>query len=228
MQGIVNSWLKTDLSMNYSYNTSNQPYRSVTTAGSSTGAMMALLYWPQTDDASQWLTAAGTRRRLEANASASTESDNPYFSANRNKVQATTNRILTNVGFTIAPWQWGNLKTNIGIDAYSSGNMLLKHPESALGYTANGIIDVADNTVRNISAQTLLNFNAYQLPYGISVSGVLGNSILDSRDNTNAENGSNFLDPNYVSINNTTITSRFAWTNLFRRRLFSAFGSISI
>jgi hypothetical protein len=49
--------------------------------------------------------------------------------------------------------------------------------------------------------------------------------VLDARDNTNAENGKNFLDPYYISINNTDITSRFAWTNLFRRRLFSLFGS---
>ena len=218
-QGIVNSWLKADASMTYSYSTSNQVYRG---AG---GAMLGLMLWPQTDDASQWLTPAGTRRRLEASASASTEGDNPYFSVNKNKQNATTNRILTNVGLTIAPWRWGNLKTNVGIDAYSSGILNLKHPESALGFASNGLLDVADNTVRNISAQSLLNINAFQLPFGVSVSGVVGTSVLDARDNTNAENGSQFLEPNYVSMNNTLITSRFAWTNLFRRRLVSGFGS---
>ncbi len=220
-QGIVNRWLKADASLTYSYSTSNQPWRG---AGS---PMLGLMIWPQTDDASQWLTAAGTRRRLTL-ASASTETDNPYFGVNKNKLQATNNRVLSNVGLTIAPWQWGNLKTNIGIDQYANGNLLLKHPESTLGYAANGILDVADNTVRNISAQTVLNFNAVQLPYGLSVSGLVGNSVLDARDNTNAEKGSNFLDPNYVSMNNTDLVSRFAWTNLFRRRLVSAFGSATV
>ena len=221
-QGIVNSWLKADASMTYSYNTSNQVYRG------SGGAMVGLMIWPQTDDASQWLTPGGTRRRLALAASASTETDNPYFSVNRNKQQATTNRILSNVGLTIAPWRWGNLKTNIGIDAYTSGYLQLKSPESALGFSSNGLLDIADNTVRNISAQTLLNINSFQLPYGLSISGVVGNSVLDARDNTNAENGKNFLDPYYISINNTDITSRFAWTNLFRRRLFSLFGSATL
>jgi len=220
-QGIVNSWLKADASMTYSYNMSNQVYRG------SGGAMVGLMIWPQNDDASQWLTPGGTRRRMTL-AAASSETDNPYFSVNRNKQQATTNRILSNVGLTIAPWRWGNLKTNVGIDAYTSGYLQLKSPESALGFSSNGLLDIADNTVRNISAQTLLNINSFQLPHGLSISGVVGNSVLDARDNTNAENGKNFLDPYYISINNTDITSRFAWTNLFRRRLFSVFGSATL
>ena len=217
-QGIVNSWLKADASMTYSYNTSNMPYRGASSP------MIGLMLWPQTDDASQWLTAAGTRRRITL-AAASTETDNPYFSVNKNKIGATTNRILTNVGFTVAPFHWGNLKTNIGIDAYSNGNLVLRHPESALGFSNNGSIDIADNTTRNISAQTLLNINSIQLPYGIAVSGLIGNSVYDARDNTNAERGLNFMDPNFVSINNTDLTTRYSWSNLFRRRLVSAFGS---
>jgi len=220
-QGVVNSWLKADASLTYSYNTGNQPYRG------SGSPMIGLIIWPQTDDAAQWLTAAGTRRRLTL-AAQSTETDNPFFSVNKNMVWARTQRILTNVGLTIAPWQWGNLKTNIGVDAYTNNNLLLKHPESALGYSVNGLIDVADNFTRNISAQTLLNFNPVALPYGLSLSGLVGNSVLDAYDITNAERGLNFMDPQFVSINNTDLTTRFAWTNLYRRRLISAFGSATV
>jgi TonB-linked SusC/RagA family outer membrane protein len=217
-QGIVNRWLKADASMTYSYNAGNQPYRG---AG---GAMIGLFLWPQTDDASQWATAAGTRRRLTL-ASQSTETDNPFFSVNKNKIGSTNNRFLSNIGFTIAPWQWGNLKTNVGIDAYTNTILLLKHPESALGYGLNGQLDVADNITRRISTQTLLNINSIQLYRGLSVSGVLGNAVFDSRDNTDAERGTNFMDPNFISINNTDLTTRFSWSNLFRRRTVSVFGS---
>ena len=189
--------------------------------------MIGLLIWPQTDDASQWLTPAGTRRRLTL-ASSSTETDNPYFSVNKNKIGATTNRILTNIGFTIAPFSWGNLKSNIGVDAYTNNNLILRNPESSQGYSVNGSLDLADNTTRRVSSQTLLNFNAIQLPYGLSLSGLLGNSMFDSRDNTNAERGLNFMDPTFVSINNTDLTTRYAWSNLFRRRLVSVFGSATV
>ena len=54
---------------------------------------------------------------------------------------------------------------------------------------------------------------------------MLGNAVFDSRDNTDAERGTNFLDPNFISINNTDLTTRYSWSNLFRRRAVSAFGS---
>ncbi|HLA90071.1 MAG TPA: SusC/RagA family TonB-linked outer membrane protein [Gemmatimonadaceae bacterium] len=222
-QGVVNSWLKADAALTYSYSTNNQPFKSGSSPGYA-GPLIGLLIWPQTDDAQDWLTPAGQRRRLTL-ASASTESDNPYFSVNKNRVNAVNNRILTNVGFTLAPFSWSNLKTNIGVDAYTNNNLILRHPESAAGFANNGALDIADNFTRNISSQTLLNINAVQLPYGLSVSGVLGNAVNDYRDDTNAERGLNFMDPNFVSINNTDLTTRFSWNNLFRRRVVSAFGS---
>jgi TonB-linked SusC/RagA family outer membrane protein len=217
-QGVVNSWLKVDASLTYSYNTNDQPFKG------SDGPLIGLLLWPQTDTAKNWLTPAGTRRRLTL-ASSGTETDNPYFSINKNKINAVTNRILTNVGFTIAPFHWGNLKTNIGVDAYTNNNLIVRHPESALGFATNGALDLADNFTRNISSQTLLSINPVPLRYGVSVSGVVGNAVADYRDNTDAERGLNFMDPNFVSINNTDLTTRFAWSNLFRRRVVSGFGS---
>lgn len=224
-QGVVNSWLKADATMTYSYNTSNQPFRGQNPGYA--GALIGLMIWPQTDDASQWLNPAGTRRRLTL-ASASTETDNPYFAVNKNKIGATTSRILTNVGFTIAPWQWGNLQTKIGVDAYTNSNMILRHPESAIGFSTNGTLDIADNVTRNLSAQTTLNIQAVELGHGLSVSGVIGNTVVDARDNTNAQKGSNFMDPNFVSMNNTDLVTRYAWSNLFRRRVVSAFASATI
>jgi TonB-linked SusC/RagA family outer membrane protein len=217
-QGVVNSWLKADASMTYSYATNNQPFKG------SGGPLLGLLIWPQTDDATQWQTPTGLRRRLTL-ASSATETDNPYFSVNKNKINSVNNRILTNVGFTIAPFQWGSLKTNVGVDAYTNNNLVLRHPESVQGYGNGGVLDIADNMTRNISAQTLLNINSVQVWKGLSVSGVVGNAVKDERDNTNAERGINFMDPNFISINNTELSSRYAWSNLYRRRVVSAFGS---
>ncbi len=217
-QGVVNSWLKADATMTYSYATNNQPFKG------SGGPLIGLLIWPQTDAASQWLTPTGLRRRLTL-ASSATETDNPYFSVNKNKINSVNNRIMTNVGFTIAPWSWGNLKTNVGVDAYTNNNLVLRHPESVQGFSNGGVLDIADNMTRNISAQTLLTFNSRQLWKGLSVSGVVGNAVKDESDNTNAERGIKFMDPNFISINNTELSTRYAWSNLFRRRVVSGFGS---
>ena len=44
----------------------------------------------------------------------------------------------------------------------------------------------------------------------------------------NAESGRNFLDPNFASINNTDVATRFARTTIAQRRLVSAFGQAQL
>src|SRR5438094_1869845 len=57
-QARINSWLTTDLSMMYTYANNDQVYKG------DIGPLMGLMLWPQTDDAKDYLTPAGTRRRL--------------------------------------------------------------------------------------------------------------------------------------------------------------------
>jgi len=127
---------------------------------------------------------------------------------------------------TIAPWAWGSLKTNIGVDNYTNSNLILRHPESTYGYSNGGILDINTDLTRNISAQTLLNLNSRQIWQGLSISGVVGNAVSDYKSNTDAQQGLGFLDPNFVSVNNTN--SRTARTTISQRRLVSVFGSATV
>jgi len=217
-QAVVNSWLKADLSMSYAYATNDQALKG---AG---GPLLGLMAWPQNDNAADWQTPAGTRRRYTTLSDAS-ENDNPYFSVAKNKINSKTNRILTNIGLTIAPYSWGNLKTNIGVDNYTNSNLILRHPESTWGFTNGGILDINTDLTRSISAQTLLNVNSRQVWQGLSLSGVVGNAVSDYKSNTDAQQGLGFLDPNFVSVNNTN--SRTARTTISQRRLVSVFGSVT-
>ena len=216
-QGQVTNWLNADLSMVYSYDTNDQPYKG------DNGPLLGLLVWPSTDNASDWLSPAGTRRRLFA---AAAEVDNPYFNVNKNKINSKNNRIIANLGLTFTPFSWGNLKTILGTDSYTNQNMILRHPESAFGITNNGILDDADDITRNLNMQTLLNFNSRQLTNSISISGLLGNAVSDAKSTTDALKGMDFLDPNFVSINNTN--QRQNRTTIAQRRLVSAFGSATV
>ena len=64
----VNTWLIADLSMNYSYATNDQPLKGASGANTTQvgvgSPLLGLLLWPQTDNAKDYLTPAGTRRRL--------------------------------------------------------------------------------------------------------------------------------------------------------------------
>ncbi len=216
----VKPWLTADLTMNYTYDTNDQPWKG------DDGPLIGLLTWPQTDDAKDYLTLAGTRRRLTLLA-ASAEIDNPYFNVAKNQITSRNNRLLTNLGLTVAPFSWGYLKTNLGSDSYTNENQILRDPESYLGFANVGILDVAADVTRNLSAQTLLNFNPHPLTHsGLSISGLVGHAIIDEKSTTDAMDGTQFLDPNFVSINNTS--TRMPLTTVAERRVVSVFGMATL
>ncbi|HJQ12557.1 MAG TPA: SusC/RagA family TonB-linked outer membrane protein [Gemmatimonadaceae bacterium] len=218
-QAQITSWLNTDLSMAYTYATNDQVYKG------EIGPLMGLMTWPQTDDATNYLTPAGTRRKLTT-LSAGTEVDNPYFNIYKNQINSKNNRIIANVGILLTPVSWANLKSNIGTDAYTNSNLLLRNPESVVGFNYNGLLDLADLIQKNTNIQTLLNFNSRQLTNSLSISGLLGNSISDYKATTDAATGRDFLDPNFVSINNTN--TRTSKTTIEQRRLVGAFAQMTL
>jgi TonB-linked SusC/RagA family outer membrane protein len=219
-QAQVSRWLLADLSMTYAYSNNDQPYKG------DSGPLIGLLLWPQTDNAKDWLTPAGTRRRITTATTGSGEVDNPYFNVEKNRINAKTGRIVTNLGLVVTPFSWGSLKTNVGLDGYTNENQILRHPESAYGNTYNGVLDEANDVVRNLSAQTLLNVNAYNITEDLSISGLVGNQVSDFKSTTSAIKGQDFLDPNFVSINNTNL--RANRTTLSQRRLVSLFGQATL
>lgn len=215
-QAQINKWFKADLSMSYTYAKNDQSFKGVG------GPLIGLLVWPQTDDAKDYLTPAGSRRRL-TNLGASSEVDNPYFNVDKNIITSKNNRVISNLGLIFTPFKWGNIRTNIGVDSYTNQNLILRHPESAYGNTYNGVIDIANDITRNISSQTLLTIKKQKVTKNITVNGLLGNAIQDLKSNTDAIKGQDFLEPDFVSVNNTSIrTNR---STMSQRRLVSAFGS---
>jgi TonB-linked SusC/RagA family outer membrane protein len=219
-QAQVTRWLKTDLSMQYTFASNEQSYKG------DNGPLIGLLLWPQTDDAKDYLTPAGTRRRITAASTGSAETDNPYFNVLKNRVSSDNTRLIANLGLVLTPFSWGSLKSNIGLDTYNNDNLVLRHPESVYGFSNSGILDVAGDNTRNLNIQTLLNINSRRLTKDLSLSAFVGNQISQFRSNTSALRGESFLDPNFVSVNNTA--SRTSRTTIAERRLLSVFGSATL
>jgi TonB-linked SusC/RagA family outer membrane protein len=215
----VKDWLTADLSMTYAYATNDQPWKG------DNGPLLGLLVWPQTDNAKDFLTPAGTRRRLTL-LTAGAEIDNPYFNVARNQQNTRNNRLITNLGFTIAPFSWGYLKTNLGVDGYTNEGQIVRDPQSAIGAANGGVLDNATDVTRNLSAQTLLNFNPHRLTSGFSINGLVGHAVIDQKSSVDAVVGTGFLDPNFVSINNTS--TRLPLTTVTQRRVVSLFGSATL
>jgi TonB-linked SusC/RagA family outer membrane protein len=215
----VTPWLKTDLSMQFSYSNTDKVFKGE-------GApFMGLVLWPQTDNAKDYLTAAGIRRRVTALTPGS-EVDNPYFNVNKNPFNEKTNRIYANGAVTLTKWSWGELGSRLGIDAFTNQNLVLRHPESAAGLANGGIIDQADDVTRILNSQTLLNLKPHKITSGLSAYATLGNAIQDKKSTVDGLYGVSFLDPNFVSINNAQLKS--SRQVVAQRRLFSYFGSATL
>ncbi|MEP6991829.1 MAG: SusC/RagA family TonB-linked outer membrane protein [bacterium] len=217
--GQVTSWLGADLSMQYTNAVNDQPLKG------DNGPLVGLLVWPGNDNAADYLSPAGTRRRVTA-LGGGAEVDNPYFSVNKNNVNSKNNRILTNLTFTFTPVSWASLKTQIGSDYYANQNLLLRHPESVTGINYGGILDQADDITRNLTSQTTLNILPQHVGQHFTLSGFVGNSIYDQGSNVDALVGQSFLDPNFVSVNNTS--NRFSRTTTTKRRLVGLYGQASL
>src|SRR5438445_11736951 len=86
---------------------------------------------------------------------------------------------MANIGCLITPVSWASVKSNIGTDNYTNQNLILRNPESFAGNASGGIIDLTDVITRNLSAQTILNFNSHRLTNSLSISGLLCHSIYD-------------------------------------------------
>jgi TonB-linked SusC/RagA family outer membrane protein len=214
--GQVTPWLSADVSMTYTYANNDKAFKG------DDSPILGLLVWPDTNNAADWLTPAGTRARVTG-LSAGSEIDNPYFAVNKNRSNDRTNHAIVNAGLTVLPFSWGYLNTRIGTDSYTTQSMMLRHPESATGVNNGGILDINDDILRNINTQTIFNFNSHSFGKGLSLNGLLGNATLDQKSTTDGAEGTKFLDPNFVSINNTGTKSDR--TVISQRRLVSAFGS---
>ena len=199
-------------------------------AGKGAGStLLALLYWPVTDNASDYLNADGTRRRLLGGSIANADAndiDNPFFSVYKNQNSDRTNRILGNatLNYDMAPWL--NLRTVLGADIYSTLGNQLSHPQSNLGYSTRGSIENFTQVSQLLNGQFLATAKKQFGAFNTSL--LLGTSVEDRRDNVDAVLGQQFYDPEFNGINNTPPTTQRAKNTMTRRRLQGVFGQLTV
>lgn len=216
----LNKWLTADVSMNYAYSTNNQPFKG---AG---GPLLGLLIWPQTDDARNYLEPDGSRRRFFTD-SGSGEIDNPFYDVKKNHIQSQNNRLYATSGLTIKPTEWLSYDFKLGFDVTAGENEILRHPESNRGITYGGLLDVLKRTQKNITFnQRFLAINKFGR---FGSKGMIGHEVKQRSSNALGVMGENFMDPDFISINNSPMDGgRASRSTLTDYRIVSVFGSYEI
>lgn len=186
--------------------------------------LLSLIYWPQFDDARNYLNNDGTRRRLNPN-SDTQDIDNPFFDVYKNKNRDKTNRLLGNVELSYDPAEWLNVKGQVGTDIYSTIGNLLFHPQSNRAISTRGSIENFTEVSQLLNGQFLVN--ARKKFNKVSTSLLLGTSFDDRRYNVDAVRGEQFYEVDFNGINNTPPTTQRAKNTLNLIRRQAVFGQFT-
>jgi TonB-linked SusC/RagA family outer membrane protein len=216
-QSQVNNWLKADATFTFSNNSNDQVFKG------EGGPLLSLLSWPATDDAKNYLSNAGTRRLLNIDG----ELDNPYFNVNKNYNKTKTNRLYTTTGLTISLMKGLKFDAKGGYDVYTTQIQILRHPESNYGRTKGGLLDEAVINQNNFNANAYFTYNT-KFGKKIGFNAMLGSSLLNNKTENRASSAESFIDPNFVSLNNSPSASRFTKATSYNKRLIGAYGRLSV
>ena len=190
--------------MMYNYSNNDQPFKG------DNGPLIGLLTWPDTNNAANWLTPAGTRVRLTS-VSGSAEIDNPYFNVNKNKQNAKTNRVITNAGFT-------PLAVLVGLPQDQPRRGRLHEPDADAAASRERVRRHHERHSRHQRRHHAQPERADACSMSTTSSSARGSPsmgssatrVQDNKSTVDGSEGTNFLDPNFVSINNTRHASTAA------------------
>lgn len=186
--------------------------------------LLGLVSWPADDPMSKYLNDDGSRRKVTSIAS---EIENPYFDVYKNKLRDNGNRAITNISLKYTFTDWLSLTGRVGLDVYSTRYLFMYHPESnRSGGVIGGALDQATDNNRTLTSQYVLAANK---KFGkLDLSGLVGQALYDFDYNSLATRGEKFLDPNFVSINNTDPLTQKSREFVRQRRLIGVFGSATV
>ncbi|MFD0940552.1 SusC/RagA family TonB-linked outer membrane protein [Pedobacter boryungensis] len=217
----LNKWLKIDLSLNYSYSRNDKVFKG------SGGPLIGLLIWPRTDDARDYLTPAGLRRKFWDTLPNESQLDNPYFNINKNSAFDVNNRIFSSTSLILTPIKDFTFTTRVGFDIASFQSQNVYHPESYYATTRGGAFDQLTQNTRNINVNSFVNYKKEVLPK-FNISALAGGEIKSEDARALSAYGEKFLEPNFASINNTDALTRRALSTIVQRRVASLYGQVQM
>jgi TonB-linked SusC/RagA family outer membrane protein len=177
-------------SFNYINSETTSPERG------SSGYLISLMQWPSYDDATVYLNADGTRRKLIGTSS---EPDNPFFNVNANSNKTRTKRTIGNVSMSYNILEWLNLTGRFGVDNYTTIGSQFRHPESVLGIAGLGTVESYNEVSQLQNGNVIATAKKSFGPFSTSLT--FGGSFDDRNYEVTSVRGEKLFIPDYNSIN---------------------------
>lgn len=208
-------------SANYIRTTGRRPLQGPGLFGGTGGFLVSIFNWPKNDDMADYLSPDGSRRRLLT--TITTDTDNPYFTINRNPQTDSNDRFLGTAGAEFKPLSWLRLNYTFGTDFYTERNKSIRAVGTSLPNNANGGIGETVNTFQSLTSNLLLTADKTFGDFSTSL--IVGNAVEQSKFTTVDYLGLIFQNPEFISINNTVNRTLVQRNSI--RRIIGAFGSFN-
>ncbi|ARS42175.1 SusC/RagA family TonB-linked outer membrane protein [Sphingobacteriaceae bacterium GW460-11-11-14-LB5] len=208
-------------SANYMRTTGRRPLQGPGLFGGTGGFLVSIFNWPKNDNMKDYLSPDGTRRRLLASATGDT--DNPYFTIDKNPQTDSNDRFLGNAGAEYRPFKWLKVNYTLGTDLYTERIQSVRAVGTSLPNNFNGGIGQTVNTFQSLTSNLLIS--AEQSFGDFSTSLLVGNAVDQTKFSTVDYLGLIFQNPDFISVNNTVNRSLIERNSL--KRIIGAFGSFN-
>jgi TonB-linked SusC/RagA family outer membrane protein len=206
-------WLKLSTSMTYS-NT------DLTMAnGGDKSVMSALSFHSNTFDVNDYQFPDGSIKSY-----AGTTIDNPRWLAQYAPNISTVNRYAGQIAADIKLLSWLTARYQIGLDQYTDIRKRVMPGVTDVGFQVNGFVVNQSLQNRILNSNFLLRANK-KVSEDITISGLLGNSILDKKLEEVGQRGEGLLIPQFYDITNAA--SLYPLYDFTQDRLIGAFGEVA-
>lgn len=195
--------------------------RNYFSQGSFNGIMGALS-WPRSLDMKDYLNANGSQKIINT-----TGTDNPYWTIRNKPFVSKVNRMIAQGNLDYNPFSFLNFTYRLGTDYYTENFKAIRMPGTLEPNVIRGAINQAVST-NYITTSTAILTGKKTVADDFNFSLSVGNNIEVSALQTTTSTATNFLDPSFASINNTSPTNRTVSESLSRRRIFSWFGDFNV
>ena len=214
------SSLKKNLKIGSSFNYVNSASNRTRQGSSNSGSFRSILNYPVNVNMNDYLNEDGTQKIVESLGDA--PMDNPYWSSINNPITNRVDRYIGIANVSYDPFKFLNITYRIGSDIFMEKNK----SSYAWGSARDNYGSVNEYEAFNqITTSTLLlnaNHKIAKHSFGLTA----GTNTEDNYYRRTNWSGENFIEPDFVGINNIESADRTVNQKITRKRIVSAFGEL--
>lgn len=211
-QSQITDWLRFEGSMQYTKSSNTKVMRGTD------GPLYRSMAWPMVDDMSNYLTEDGIYMKIP---DYYLDGDllNPLFSLYKNRFYDESDRFLSNIAMNLTPIENTFFRAQIGWDVGMQTFETSRHPYYAVNNAGSGQYNLVKSNFSDPTVNILTGYNNSFFDDKFSFSGQLGYHQMERAVTRLATHGSQFIVPDFQSINNTGTSTQVSSQRNTKRRI---------